>query len=146
MKLLHPGTVVLIGFGGMILFMTYLVFQCTQNPSVMVNDNYYEQELVYQKTIDARNNTTLLQDEFVMNKEDQQVLFTLPTSINANLQNLDIGFYNYADNKKDKLIQFTQSQPAYTVPLKDIAVGNYKIKLNLNAGGTKYYKEFSLTL
>ena len=143
-KLLHPGNIVLYGFGCMILFMSYLVYQCTQNPSIMVSKNYYEQELKYQDLINARTNTVAYNDSLTMNKQGEQVVFHVPVSINRQLKHAAIQLYNRADDKKDRLFDLQKSEGGdYVVSTKGWGVGNYELKLTIESGEKQYYKEFN---
>lgn len=143
-KLTHSGNIVLIGFGVMILFMTYLVYQCTQNPSVMVSKNYYEQELKYQDVIDAKANTEAFTDSLTMMKEEGQISFRIPEAINKDLTTASVLVYNRADDKKDRNIELKKSMDGiYAVSTKDWGQGNYELKLSIQSGEKAYYKEFN---
>lgn len=99
---MHAGNLILFGFGIMVLFIAGLVYECTQNPSVMVSNNYYEQELKYQDLIDARANAQSFNDSLLLIKNQGEVLFKIPKELNGLMQNLKIELYNTSDDKKDK--------------------------------------------
>jgi|JI6StandDraft_1071083.scaffolds.fasta_scaffold770879_1 nitrogen fixation protein FixH len=143
-KILHAGNIVLVGFGAMILFMSYLVFQCTQNPSVMVSKNYYEQELKYQDIIDASANADFHKDSLTMNKQNGEVIFQIPNSINRDMKSASLQLYNRADDKKDRKIELTKNeQGLYSVNTTEWGQGNYQLKLSIQTDTKQYYKEFN---
>jgi len=143
-KLLHPGNIVLYGFGVMVLFMCYLVYQCTQHPSIMVSDNYYEQELKYQDVIDARSNTVAFTDSLTLNKQEGEVILHIPNSINKELTTASLQLYNRSDDKKDRNIPLKKNNEGiYSIDTKDWGKGNYQLKLSIEAGSKQYYKEFN---
>lgn len=143
-KLSHPGNIILIGFGVMVLFMSYLVYQCTQNPAVMVSNNYYEQELKYQDVIDAKENTVAYNDSLTMMKEEGQISFRIPDGINKDLTTASVMVYNRADDKKDRHIELKKSLDGiYAVSTKEWGQGNYELKLSIQSGDKAYYKEFN---
>ena len=143
-KISHPGNIILVGFGGMVLFMCYLVYQCTQNPSVMVSNNYYEQELKFQDLIDAKTNTLPFTDSLIMNKESHQITFQIPLSINKEITKASVQLYNRADDKKDRTINLAKNeQGIYALNTIDWGKGNYELKLSIQTGTKQYYKEFN---
>ena len=142
-KLLHPGNIVLFGFGGMVLFMCYLVYQCTQNPSIMVSKNYYEQELKYQDLIDAKSNTVEYSDSMTIAKTEGKVVFRIPLSLNNKLTGASVKLYNRADDTKDRTIDLKKNEEGlYALNTSDWGKGNYQLKLSIHAGEKQYYKEF----
>jgi hypothetical protein len=143
-RLFHAGNIVLFGFGGMILFMSYLVFQCTQNPSVMVNKNYYEQELKYQNVIDATDNTLIYNDSLTMLKSADSVVFKIPNGINHLLTQASVQVYNQSDDTKDKVINFKKNETGiYAFKLGDLSQGNYQMILSMQSDSKSYYKKFN---
>ncbi len=145
-KISHPGNIVLIGFGGLILFMCYLVYGCTQNPSVMVSKNYYEQELKYQGLIDARTNTEIYSDSILLQKQQYEIIISIPSSLNKILTSANLQLYNYSDDKKDKTIHISLHEASlYTINTTQWGKGNYQLKLSMNSGTKQYYKEFTFS-
>lgn len=146
-KIFHAGNLVLMGFGAMVLFMCYLVYQCTQNPSVMVTQKYYEQELTFQDKIDATYNGSTIDEFLKFQKNDQDLCFIINDSVNNTIEHLSVDFYNMADDTKDKNMGLTKNLDGkYVIPLEKGDHGNYKIKFNFNTSDKKYYKEYSVNL
>ena len=143
-KIMHPGNLILVGFGGMVLFMCYLVYQCTQNPSVMVSQHYYEQELVYQDLINAKTNTLPYSDSLLMNRQQNTITFQIPLSINKEITKATVLLYNRADDKKDITILLEKNNDGlYAINTSDWGQGNYELKLSIQTEGKQYYKEFN---
>ena len=144
MKLLHAGNVVLIGFGFMVVFMSYLVVRCTLNPSIMVSKNYYDEELKYQDNIDARNNTVAFSDSLTLTKSSNLLQISVPATINDQLSEISLKAYNQADDTKDKLVALNKnSEGVYQVNTSTWGKGNYKLKLSMVSNHKQYYKEFN---
>lgn len=142
-KSIHSGNVVLIGFGIMILFMSALVYLCTQNPAIMVSKNYYEEELSYQDRIDAKDNTASFDQALTMDKGDGHVTITIPGTLNSQLKKASLDIYSLTDDRKDRKIELSPNpEGIYTVNTTDWQQGNYKVKLSFESGNKHYYKEF----
>lgn len=146
-KAIHPGTVVLIGFGVMILFMIYLVYRCNQNPVVMVSKNYYDQEIVYQEQIDARNNMTSTGQKVRVERLGDQFSFQVPEQINNELTTMDISFHHTADEKLD--IQYHPSQQAdgnYLLPIDKKMRGDYRVEVKMKGRDKNYEEQLEIKL
>lgn len=143
----HAGNVILVGFGVMVLFMTWLVFKCTQNPSMMVNDNYYEKELKYQDVIDARVNTDAYSDSILMSSANKTLVFQIPTSLNGSMEKANLEVYNKSDSKKDQQVKIEKNnEGVYSVNTQNWAPGSYTVKLSFSSNGKAFYKEFNYML
>lgn len=141
---LHAGNIVMIGFGVMILFMSYLVIRCTQNPSVMVTKDYYAEELKYQDLINAKTNAEAYSDSLTMNRETSQVSFHVPVAINQTLTQIQLKVYHKSNDKNDRSVSLPKNdQGIYTVSTTDWVSGNYELKLMLTSPAKNYYREFS---
>lgn len=146
-KVFHAGNIVLIGFGAMVLFMCYLVYQCTQNPSILVTQKYYEQELTFQDKIDAAYNGSSIDEFLQFQRNERNLSFIINDSVNNTIQKLSVDFYNMADDTKDRNMGLIKNEDGkYIIPLEDGVHGNYKIKFNFNTSDKKYYKEYSVNL
>jgi hypothetical protein len=141
---IHAGNIILVGFGFMLVFMTWLVFKCTQNPSIMVATNYYEQEMKYQNTIDAKENTKLYYDGITMQKEASSIKFKLPEELGSNLQSMSMVAYNKSNDKLDRKYDLVMNEQGdYVVNTSDWVSSSYKLKLSIQSGNKEYYKEFN---
>lgn len=146
-RLAHAGNLILVGFGIMVLFMTWLVIKCTQNPSMMVNDNYYEKELKYQEIIDARVNTNAYADSLLMSTDNKTLVFHIPASLNTTMEKANLEVYNKSDSKKDQQIGLEKNMDGvYSVNTQNWATGSYIIKLSFSSQGKSFYKEFNCML
>lgn len=146
--LLHSGNIILAGFAGMILFMSYLVFQCIQNPSALVSDNYYEQELTYQNVIDAKQDFADLQQNVTIKKEDEQILLCFPDTLNNKVIQTNFTFYNVANSKSDYQFKLLKnSEGIYRFKLSDFVPGSYRVKMQIEAEHQQnYYHEIPVAI
>lgn len=146
-KSIHPGTAILIGFGAMVCFMIYLVYQCNQNPVVMVSKNYYDQEITYQQQIDARNNMQQVGEKVLLEKQGNQLAMHIPQRINANLKTMDVSFHHSANANLDK--QFHPSQTAdgnYRLPIDKDMRGSYKVEVKMTGADKNYEEQLEIKL
>ncbi len=143
---LHAGNMILLGFGGMVLFMSWLVFQCTQNPYVLVSNNYYEQELVYQDIIDAKVNAQTSNDKILFDQTGQDVVLSLQGDMKTSMTSANLKVYNKSDDKKDRMVKLEKNESGiYAVSTKDWGKGNYILKLMVYTKDKNYYQEFNFS-
>ncbi|MCC7030863.1 MAG: FixH family protein [Chitinophagaceae bacterium] len=147
-KILHSGNVILAGFAVMLLFMSYLVYSCISNPAAMVSDNYYEQEMTYQTVIDARHQFDLLQQTVTMKKENNEIIFFFPDSLNRQVVQTNFTFYNVANSHQDYSRMLKKSDDgAYHFSHRDFAPGSYRVKMQIESTHQQnYYHEIPLSI
>lgn len=146
-KSIHPGTVILIGFGAMVCFMIYLVYRCNQNPVVMVSKNYYDQEITYQQQIDARQNMQQLGEKVMIEKQGNQLAMHIPQVINANMKTMDVSFHHTADANLDKQFHPTQQADGnYSLPLDQNMRGSYKVEVKMTSADKNYEEQLEIKL
>jgi hypothetical protein len=110
----------------------------------MVATNYYEQEMKYQNTIDAKENTKLYYDGITMQKEASSIKFKLPEELGSNLQSMSMVAYNKSNDKLDRKYDLVMNEQGdYVVNTSDWVSSSYKLKLSIQSGNKEYYKEFN---
>lgn len=143
----HAGNTVLIGFGAMILFMIWLVYQCTQNPSLMVSKDYYKQELVHQEIIDAKQTFIDLKTPIRLETGRDQLELYIPDTLNKQLSKINISFFQYANPDGDSNMEVPVSADGvYRFDRKKFASGKYRIDIDMYAGSQRYFERQSVTL
>lgn len=144
------------GHGVILALACFIIFICTliftiefsKNTFDLVTDNYYEEEINYQKEIDATNHAALLQEKpKIETIPESGIKIIFPKEFNytnttgkfklfrANSQALDI-------NKKE-----LDLSPSNTIliPAKVLVKGNYTLKLYWEKEKTNYQMEIPLT-
>ncbi len=147
-KLLHPGNIILTGFGLMIIFMSYLVYSCTQHPSALVSDKYYEEELSFQKQIDARQQFDQLKQQISIDRTINELQVHFPDTLNRQVVQTKFTFYHVANSHKD----FSSTLPQiptgiYHFPIQQIAPGRYRVKMQIDGlRNQHFYHEITVTI
>jgi hypothetical protein len=146
-KFLHSGNIILAGFGMMIIFMSYLVFRCINQPAEMVNDNYYENELKYQDNINAKANGDMYLQSFAITKDGNKIRLNLPTELTNSFTKASINFYCVSDKSADiKMDLINSNDGIYYFDASAWKKSNYIAKVTIELGGKKYYHEMPIQL
>ena len=144
-KFSHSGNILLIGFGGMLIMMSVLVYLAMKQDIPMVSKHYYEQELVYQQKLNAMNNTHPYDPDFSFEKSAADLTIQLPVVLSSQLTSGTIVFYCPATEKMDREETLVASASGrYTFPLSQLPGRGYIAKITLHSGGRDYYKELKL--
>ncbi len=138
-----------ISWGHKILF-TYLafvvgimsmVYLTSLQSRELVSDNYYAEELAYQKIIDQSANTASLSAAVKVEQQTDKLIIRLPEELQNKQSSGKWSLYFAADSKKDVNGNFETKSGVSTILLPAKASGSYKMILNWETAGKTYYFE-----
>lgn len=130
----------IIAFIGVLIF---VVFKSTQYSESLVIDNYYEEDLAYQKVMEKKQNTAELTSNVKVsyNETDKKIDFLFPAD-SVHVIKGEVWLYNPISNKLDVKIDFNLGMDStYTIPVKGMKVGKYRVKIDWEMNDIKYYQE-----
>ncbi len=135
------GTAIVIAFVLFAGMLTYYMIRGAQNPSDLVAEDYYEQEIKYQDRIDNRENANQL-GALVINRNANTLQIVFPKGLNKDAASGIIYFYkpNKANFDFEVPLQidtnFTQE-----VDVTTVIKGQWVLKIEVQADGKTYYWE-----
>lgn len=127
------GTGIVIAMALFISFILYFVLQMafsSEYDGEMVEENYYQQEYVYQQEIDGRQNANALKQDVVVNKKQEAFNVDFPQDFNYKNITGTIYMYRPADKNLDFKIPIQLESSNYTIPLQMLAKGKWEIKIS----------------
>lgn len=131
---------VYLAFAGGILYMVYLT--SLQNRD-LVSENYYEEELAYQKVIDQSGKTAQLSKAVEVNQD--QLNSILEIQLPPEFDTLNAlgkwSLYYAADRKMDIEGTINTNNGSQKIQLPKGRSGNYTLKLEWEGNGQNYYFE-----
>ncbi|NID10699.1 FixH family protein [Fibrivirga algicola] len=129
---------VFIVFAGFIGSMVYLMVSQRVD---LVREDYYQDEIAYQKQIDRVARTARLSraPALALDVNRQQIALNLP----AGWEKGKLTFYRPSDSLKDQTIQLVSNQQ--TVSTAGLITGIWRAQLSWSANGEDYYYEQTLT-
>ena len=108
----------------------------------LVEENYYEKELVYQERIDRINNTRKLGENIRINLENNQLIVIFPKFFTGKAVEGHVWFYRPSDPAKDFTVPLQLNDSAVqAIDASGLEPGRYKIKIDWKAEGVGYYFE-----
>lgn len=145
MKLPWPAYVALT-FGLFMAFIVVLVIKTYHVNNELVAEDYYQQELDYQHTIDKRRHVQpALQPHWVQHKN--QLIVTFPNGASLGKTTGIIAFYRPSDASKDIKVPLSIDQEGQQVfPIALFTKGLYLAKVDWEQSGISFYDEQELHL
>jgi nitrogen fixation protein FixH len=136
------GTGIAIFIIGFLILNVIFVFFAFGEKVDLVTDNYYAQELIYQEEIDKQNNSAVLKDKIQFIASESSVIFKFPTELSANYLKGEVHFYRPSNSSFDqKFALELNNLGEFVIPTSSLKKGFWKIKLNWQHKGEKFYKE-----
>ena len=135
----HKITIVIILF---LVGMLGMVFYASMQTNEMIDDEYYQKELVYQQVIDARQNLMNLSTNNLVAQNSQDIIITLPNGAFEKLESGHIELLRTDAAIKDvnQDMKFVGTN-RYVIPKTGLSKGIYKARINWINNGVPYYKE-----
>lgn len=119
-----------------ISFILYMVIYSFGRTNDLVSDDYYNQEIQYQKNIDAQENGLYLAREISINSKKDVILIEFPKSFEAKIEKGDISFYRPDNAKLDRSFTMELDQDnTQSIHKSEVASGFYKITIQFIQNG-----------
>ena len=140
------GIKIVIVYGIFVSGMLLLVYLSSKENKDLVTENYYAEEIAYQKIIDYSKNTASLSKPIDVKIINGKIQIILPEELVALRKDGSWLLYYAADRAKDINGNFTSLDGNINIDIPKNAYGLYQLKINWKAGEKDYYFEKELTL
>lgn len=134
-----------------VLFIGSLIFVVYQSSKVhdsLVVENYYEEDINYQKMYDKKQNTANLKikAKAEYDRANQQIKVTFPID-SISVTSGQILLYNpYSANSDVKYDVNIGTGAEYLIKLEDVKPGRWKLKMDWKHGDKEYFQEEEVIL
>lgn len=133
-------TIAIVLFIGYIMTMVVIMISTSSD---LVEDNYYEEGVNFEKKIQAIKNSKAIKDKLIINVDDQFLSIKFPSEvIMDSVIEGRIHLYRAENGNLDKYFSFSKSSGnTQMIPVEKIAKGNYKLLLSWKTNASDYYIE-----
>ena len=148
-KNFHWGKGIFLLYGGFVIFILSVVIFASMQEFSLVEDNYYNKELVYQEQITRLENTQNLDVKpiFVIDRENLNVKLHFPKELITDDLIGTIHFFRPSSKKHDHIINLKlNSDGLMEIKLDRFIKGYWKIKFQWHSSDNEYYMEQALTI
>jgi hypothetical protein len=133
-------------FSFFVVFMTSLVFRSFQQNCDLVHEDYYSEELKYQQQIDKQLKSAELKKRIEYEIHEKEFIIKFPEEYVKKHTSGEVLFFRPSDKNKDMKVALNLLQGEQHFPLKLFSKGLYKIKIDWESDGTKFYDEKSIII
>ncbi len=141
-KLTHPGTLILIGFIVMIIFIMAIFLSVDTSSYQMVTDNYYEKEQYYQDELDAEERAQSLGNQLVVRMEGDTLIYSLPDEMYPQVDSIDLFFYHISESARDRQVVVPNAGQQSDAIVYDFTKGrNYELSFSFDYEGQRYTRK-----
>ena len=141
------GTAIVIAFIGFIGFILFFVIRMSMDDSAnhdLVTEEYYREELGYQKEIDAERNAKNASEQIKITRRAEGLLITFPDGLaNKNVQGT-VSLYRPSNKHLDFDLPISLSNTHLLIPEKRLLDGRWDIKVNWKHKGKDYLHKESI--
>jgi nitrogen fixation protein FixH len=135
-------TLVYIGFVAMILT---LVLKARSEKVELVAPDYYAQEIVYQKRIDAIKRVGSLTDQVNVSIDSGRITLSMPPECSGKITRGTFHLYRPSDSSLDQSFPLKPDQSgAQWIETTGVHPGYYLVQVDWEMNGESYYYEESL--
>jgi len=120
----------------------FQVYKSTQYDNSLVVEDYYAKDIAYQEQYDKLENTMALSQDikFVKNRETAHMELHFPKETQRPTG--EILFFNPAHAKLDFTVKIdADGENVQAIPLEKLRSGMWKVKVDWQANGKKFYSE-----
>lgn len=140
------GTKIAFLYGGFVLLIATLVVGSMRQDFDLVSKDYYQEEIEYQKTIDAGKNQAALSTPVHMHANEANVVLKFPAEFDGKTITGNVQFYSPVDASLDKSFKLTVENNSMFVNRGELSKAAYKVKINWEVEGKAYYQESAINL
>ncbi len=141
------GTGIVLALIVMIGGMIFLVSIALRQDYDLVESDYYQKSVDYQKHIDEVKNTEALAEKVRFEQTTDSLKLTFPSLSLVDDYSGEIHFYSPVEEKRDETVKLKlNNQFIQAIDLKNLKSGRYTVKLNWTANKKSYYQEQEITV
>jgi len=127
------GTGIVIAMALFMIFILQFVFRAAVNKKYdyqLVEDDYYKEELDYQKEIDKENKANALKQNVKLIKTDKGLEIVFPSEFEFSKLKGTINLMRPSNSKLDLKKNLILTSNTYLITDKELVAGNYNIKID----------------
>ena len=141
------GTKIFFLYTGFILLIGTLVWKSTQSKVELVSEDYYEQEVGFQKRLDAQSATAALSQKPVVSVTEKSLLIFFPQEFSGKEILAEVKLYHRANSALDKLFSgLSANHGTLEISREKLPLTRYTMQIAWQCDGKSYYQEFPINL
>lgn len=136
------GTGIVIAIIVMVSGMIFMVSIALRQDYDLVENDYYQKSIDYQKHIDQVKNTESLPGKIKFDQTADLLKLTFPKLADPGNYSGEIHFYSPVEEKRDETMKLKLNDKfEQAIRLSGLKPGRYTVKIDWSTGKTSYYQE-----
>lgn len=141
------GTGIALTLISFVSLMSFMVYKSMQQEFDLVTEDYYAEEIGYQKVIDNKTNALNLKGKACISNDENGLFLFLPDDLANKTKDLEIHMYcELKANNDFSLTEKNTTANRFTIPGDKMTGGKWIAKVKLKCEGVEYYFEPEITL
>lgn len=141
------GTKIAFLYGGFVVLILSLVAATFRSSTELVTEDYYQQEVGFQKKLDASRAANALHDPLQVTANDQLLTIRFPERFAGQPLTGKVKFYAPTRAAADRNFDLSDVHGGqWTVSREKLLPVPYEVQVSWNAGGTDYFQKIALNL
>lgn len=133
-------------YGTFVVLMLALVIAANSQHFDLVSKDYYEEEIAYQKVIDAGKNQSALSQPLTVHANANAVTIDFPEEFKSKALSGHIQFYSPVNSEWDRKFDITPQNNSVTILRSKLQNTRYTVKISCTVDGKNYYQESEIML
>lgn len=133
-------------YGVFVAGISVLVIKANNQSFDLVSKNYYDAELVYQKTIDAGKNQAALSEPLAVHADGTKVTIDFPAEFKDKQITGSVQFYSPVNSEWDQNFKLEPQNNSAVVSRDHLRNTRYTVKISCTVDGKSYYQESDIYL
>lgn len=133
-------------YGGFVVIILVLVIGSARQRMDLVSSDYYAEELIFQKKIDAGKNQANLSASVDVHADSKMVFIEFPKELKDKNLTGKVQFYSPVNSDWDRNFTIHIRNDQFTIDRSKLMNTRYTLKINYTVGGKNYYQETELQL
>ncbi|MDP5229850.1 MAG: FixH family protein [Cellulophaga sp.] len=142
------GTGIVLALAAFISFILFFVIRMSMDDKSnhdLVTEEYYKQELTFQKDLDAQNNAKDTNNTLIVKKTPEGLLVTFPDNLEFEKVKGTVSLYRPSNKQLDFDFPISLSNSNLLVPDKRLLDGRWDIKISWNYKDEEFLSKKSIT-
>jgi len=140
------GWKIAILYGGFVILIGSLVYASNCQHFDLVSKDYYEEEIAYQKVIDAGKNQSALSQPLGVHANQKSVVIDFPEEFKGKALSGTVTFYAPVNSEWDRNFKIESQNNCFTIDRNSLNNTRYTIKISCTVDGKNFYQESDILL
>jgi hypothetical protein len=140
------GWKIAILYGGFVILIGSLVYASNCQHFDLVSKDYYDEEIAYQKVIDAGKNQSALSQPLGIHADQKSVIIDFPAEFKDKAVSGSVQFYAPVNGEWDHNFKISDQNNGVSIDRSALHNTRYTIKISCTVDGKSYYQESDILL